>query len=148
MSLRALAGPEGVVGSTIARLSQWWRNRSVVRNGLAQLRADPAETAHMARDLGCSEGELYELTRRGPEAADLLKQRMGALGLDPAEVGRSDPMLMRDLQRLCALCESKGRCMRDLARNPDDPGWEQYCPNEATLHGLKACDIGAPQSKA
>jgi hypothetical protein len=138
MATRSLATSGGIVSSTIARLAHWWRNQAIVRDGLAKLQADPEETQHIARDLCCSERELYELTRRGPDAADLLPQRMAVLGLDAAEVSRSDPMLMRDLQRLCALCDSKGRCMRDLANDPNDPIWEQYCPNEATLSGAQA----------
>ena len=29
-----------------------------------------------------------------------------------------------------------GRCARDLATSPDDPAWQQYCPNEQTLTSL------------
>jgi hypothetical protein len=146
MPTRSLVWPGGLVASTLARLSHWWRNRVFVRDGIAQLSVDAEETQHIARDLCCNEQELFELARRGPDAADLLPQRMAALGLESVEVGRSDPVLLRDLQRLCALCDSKGRCMRDLASDPNDPIWEQYCPNEATLNGLKACGIGARPS--
>ncbi|MGP0091374.1 MAG: hypothetical protein ACLPKB_15670 [Xanthobacteraceae bacterium] len=119
--------PYRAVRSLIAVVADWWRSR----------RAYPEES-RIAHDLGIDASELREIVRRGRNSASLLPQRMAALHLDATELARSDGLLLRDLQRVCALCDSKGRCMRDLARDPNDPAWEEYCPNEGTLNALKA----------
>jgi hypothetical protein len=51
---------------------------------------------------------------------------------------RADPLIMRDLERVCTLCGSKRRCERDLAAHPDDEVWRTYCPNAPTLEALSA----------
>ena len=61
---------------------------------------------------------------------------MAMLGLDPAEISRSQPQTMRDLQRVCTLCADKPDCEHDLAGDPSDPSWRDYCPNEGTLGAL------------
>jgi len=126
------------IGAAAASIAQWWRSRSSVRKGVAQLCVDAEETSRMAHDVGLSERELWELTIRAREAAGLLPKRMAALHLEPATVAPADLPVLRDMQRVCSLCRSKGRCMRDLARDPNDPAWEEYCPNRATLNALKA----------
>lgn len=81
-----------------------------------------------------------------------LRERMRALHLDPDEVLTSANPAVKDLQRLCARCESRGRCMRDLVDEFADPAWQawrDYCPNAtalsvlSTLHG---CDEIEPKS--
>jgi hypothetical protein len=49
---------------------------------------------------------------------------------------RDQPAALRDMQRLCAMCEAKGRCARDLAERPDDPTWREYCPNATTVDSI------------
>ena len=43
--------------------------------------------------------------------------------------------VLRDMERVCALCPHKRRCIEDLAagRSP-----EEYCPNERTLKWLQS----------
>jgi hypothetical protein len=72
------------------------------------------------------------------DAADLLPRRMGALGLDPTETARQEPAVLRDMQRLCSFCQSKGRCEHDLDLAARNPVWEKYCPNVGTLKDLQA----------
>lgn len=97
-----------------------------------------AEIERIARDVQMSPAELRALIRRGPEAADLLLERMAVLDLDPKEVSQVAPQTFRDLQRSCALCESKRRCVRDLTGNAASPEWKDYCPNASTLLALDA----------
>lgn len=97
-----------------------------------------ADIERIARDLQMSPAELHAVVQRGPNAADQLLKRMAALDLDPGEVSRLAPETFRDLQRTCALCESKRRCSRDIARDPAKPAWKDYCPNAATLIELDA----------
>jgi hypothetical protein len=96
------------------------------------------EIDRTARDLGMSTAEFRKLVSRGPEAANLLLRRMVALDLDRNEVSRTEPQVFQDLQRVCTLCESRRRCVRDLARDSADPAWQDYCPNAATLKALNA----------
>jgi len=119
--------PYRAFGSLVAVVADWWRNRT-----------RELEEAPVARELGMDVCELHELRRRGEDSASLLPRRMAAMHLDATELARRDGLVLRDLQRVCALCESNGRCIRDLARDPNDPAWEEYCPNEGTLKSLQA----------
>ena len=94
------------------------------------------EIERIAHDVCMTPAELRAVAKRGPEAADLLLERMAALDLDPAEVAQVGPETFRDLQRVCSLCESKRRCVRDLIRDPAAPQWQDYCPNAQTLIAL------------
>jgi hypothetical protein len=94
------------------------------------------EIERIARDVRMTPAELRAVAKRGPKAANLLLRRMAALDLDPAEVSQVGPQTFRDLQRVCSLCESKRRCVRDLAHDPTMPQWQDYCPNAQTLMAL------------
>lgn len=69
---------------------------------------------------------------------DFLVRRMTALGLNAETVARSIPNTFRDLERLCAACESQELCKWDLKHDPTDQAWQDYCPKAATLGGLGA----------
>jgi hypothetical protein len=99
---------------------------------------DEAEIERMAKDMRMSASELRAVTKRGPNAADLLQCRMAALDLDPKEVARIEPAALRDLQRVCTLCIAHGRCARDFARHALPAEWDKYCPNTDTLAALNA----------
>ena len=73
-----------------------------------------------------------------PTADVLLARRMEVLNLDSNEVAAVEPSAFRELQRLCTICESHGLCARNLARDPADRAWEDYCPNVAMLKVLVA----------
>lgn len=73
--------------------------------------------------------------------ASLLFRRMAILQVDRDEIASDDPLLFRELQGLCTLCRSKGRCVRDLALEGNEAGrqeWREYCPNATTLNALGA----------
>ncbi len=119
-----------------SRLSRWWRNFRATRIGLGDLAGAGSEAQNIARDVGLSTTELYALAREHPDAADQLQQRLAALHLDPDALAPNEAVL-RDLERTCSLCGAKRRCERDLARSPDDPVWQTYCPNADTLQALQ-----------
>jgi hypothetical protein len=132
-----------VIDNVIAPLAEWWRRSVTTRENLADLDAfSPAEMARMAQDVGLAPSELRELARHCSDAADLLDRRLGALGLTTAGLAATAPAELRDMERLCTLCASKGRCARDLATDPADPAWHQYCPNEQTLTSLARSGTG------
>jgi len=127
-----------VIRSSAAAVAQWCRDW-IARGSGGELRAfDEAEIGEMARDAGLSAGEFRELARLGPQSAELLSRRLAALDLDEKEVGLAEPQTLHDLQRVCTLCQSHGRCRYDLARDAGDPVWKSYCPNAATLEALDA----------
>jgi hypothetical protein len=128
-----------------SKLADWWRNwrnRCDAVSDLACCGADEIE--RVARDVGLTSAELRTMAGKWPSAADLLRQRMAHLDLDASEVTQTQPLVMRDLQRSCTVCQSKRKCMRDLSRDPDNPVWQDYCPNAMTLTAL----LNKPASKA
>lgn len=123
------------VRSAIGAAFQWCVNW--LRGNGADLSSIPEyEIERMAKDVRMCPSELRAVAKSGPGGADLLLCRMAALDLDPAEVRDIAPETFRDLQRTCALCESKRRCARDFARHAEDVKWEDYCPNAQTLMAL------------
>lgn len=130
-----------IAGPLMVAIFDWWRRRRPLACSLTELDAcDRQEIERIADGFGMSATELRMLASRGPPAAGLLPLRMAALHLDPQELACTDGLLLRDMQRLCATCDSHRRCGKDLARDPDDPVWEQYCPNASTLGALRALE--------
>jgi hypothetical protein len=123
----------------IDAISNWWSEWTQSRSAVSELECCAKEDIERtAKDLGVSSDELLKLVSRGPDAANLLLKRMAALDLDRSEVSRTEPQVFRDLRRVCSLCESRRRCVRDLARDSSDPVWQEYCPNAKTLMMLNA----------
>jgi uncharacterized protein YjiS (DUF1127 family) len=119
-------------------VSAWWRNMRAARASLGELEECGKEAAHIAHDLGLAPSELRSIAAKGPDAAHQLEMRLEALHLDTAALRRDEPLIMRDLERVCSVCGSKRHCERDLARFPDDDAWRKYCPNATTLEALEA----------
>jgi hypothetical protein len=123
--------------SPFAFISAWWRNWTrfdPVTNPTCCL---DGEVERLANDIGMPVTEVRRLAKEGPEAADLLLQRMAALKLDRKKIGQLEPQTFRDLQRVCTLCESRRQCSLDLTLELANSHWESYCPNVATLRTLK-----------
>ena len=121
----------------LARLSAWWRGWREREAHAGDLCACGQEVEQIARDIGISVTELHALARQGPDASNLLHQRLAALKIDEKVLSRTQPEVMRDLERVCSLCDTKRQCKHDMASNPADPGWQEYCPNAQTLAALK-----------
>jgi hypothetical protein len=103
-------------------------------NDLGQCSRD--EVAQIARDIGLSANELRELVSKGPHAADLLQKMLVALKVDPKAIAASDPLVMRDLQRLCIKCTDKKRCASELQNGTAAEQFHEFCPNALTLDTL------------
>lgn len=70
------------------------------------------------------------------DSSDLLKRRMRALHLSPDDLDRAPARVAGVKTGLCARCEARGKCARDLDDEFADPGWgdwRNYCPNATTL---------------
>ena len=122
--------------SPLAAIWQWCRGLASSASSFAT--CDEEAIERMAHDIGISGSELRKLAGFGPASADLLFQRMAALDLDQNEVAKTDRATFQDLQRVCTMCDCHRRCARDLARDPLDPVWKDYCPNASTLTALNA----------
>jgi hypothetical protein len=81
-----------------------------------------------------SVGGLKALTERGPHAADLLGRRLASMGPDVDKLAKASPTMIQDMERVCAFCESKGRCEHDLDRGGS--GVANYCSNAEMLLDL------------
>ena len=95
------------VGALLGRVRDWWQRQEEL------CALDDKEIGRVAADLRISTNTLRDLVARGPDAADLLYERMRALGITKADVDRAAEGVMRDLQRTCAVCREKGVCEWD-----------------------------------
>jgi len=78
---------------------------------------------------------------RPQERVGLLVRRMQALHLDPDRFAVGEDCAFAELKRLCARCDNRGQCERELDDEFADPGWQvwrDYCPNATTLSMLTA----------
>jgi hypothetical protein len=72
---------------------------------------------------------------------------MAMLGLDLSAVEHYDGATFETIRQRCASCHFRETCELDLKRDPNDPVWETYCPNTATLIALpEACWLGAREA--
>jgi hypothetical protein len=123
--------------SILNSIAQWivkYRNARSAREELRNCTAD--DVAAIARDLRVSPGELASLAQKGPDAANLLRKLLVGLDVDPEGLAHDDPVVMRDLQRLCITCGHKRRCELDIATDVITQNFREYCPNAYTLNAL------------
>lgn len=118
-------------------ISGWvnkYRHIHGVSNELGQ--CSPEDVMRIATDLGVPAGELRALAAQGPGAADLLEKMLIELSVDPAVLAKTNPAVMRDLQRLCVVCSQKQRCQHELAEGTAAEHFREFCPNAFTLDAL------------
>jgi hypothetical protein len=113
-----------------------WLKRRRELNEMRQL--DRAEFDRIAADLEISAGDLDELVRRGPHAADELPALLRVLGIDEARLENVQPLVLRDMERVCAFCGHKVQCQHDLAVGTSDRHYTEYCPNAPTIEELES----------
>jgi transcriptional regulator with XRE-family HTH domain len=107
------------------------------RRELSEIRQmDRSDFERIASELQVSPGELDTLVRRGPHAADELPKLLKALGIDQTGLARTEPLVLRDMERVCSLCHHKRECDRDLAAGTSADHYEGYCLNAPTIDAL------------
>jgi len=125
--------PHPVVQSLIQTFADWLQHRREL-NEMRQL--DRSEFNRIAQDLLVSPNDLDELVRHGPHAADELPVMLKALGIDEHKLAQTQPLLLRDMERVCAMCNQKAQCDRDLTAGTAADHYEGYCPNAPTLDDI------------
>jgi hypothetical protein len=107
-----------------------WLKRQRERAELAAL--DPDERARVAHDLGVSASELDFLVRESRDPVQLPRM-LAALGIDEAALQRAEPAMVRDMLRVCSLCQSVDACKYALDQNIADVAYPHFCPNAEPL---------------
>ena len=117
----------------LSTFSDWLTHRREL-NEMRQL--DRSDFDRIASDLRVSPSDLEELVRHGPHAADELPRLLTALGIDESDLASAHPLVLRDMQRVCAMCQHKGQCERDLEAGTSAEHYQGYCPNAPTVERL------------
>jgi len=129
--------------SLVERLTQTFSAWLKHRQELSEIRQlNTTEFDRIANDLRVSPADLNELVRHGPHAADELPQLLKALGINEADLARIEPMVLHDMERVCALCANKRECDRDLAAGTSAEHYQGYCLNAPTI-----TELGQAESK-
>lgn len=131
--MTAHSKPLPVVEMLVGTFNDWLKHRREM-NEIRQL--DTTEFDRIASELRVSPTDLNELVRQGPHAADELPQMLRVLGIDEETLARTQPLVLRDMERVCALCHHKGECVRDFAAGTAAEHYEEYCPNAPTIDVL------------
>jgi uncharacterized protein YjiS (DUF1127 family) len=122
-----------IVENAINLFGDWLKHRQEMR----ELRdMNSGEFARIAQDLCVSPAELDAVVRQGPHASDELPRLLKSLGIDEATLSRTQPVLQRDMVRVCASCQQKARCNSDLDAGTLAQHYEQYCPNAPAIDEL------------
>src|SRR6516165_4584301 len=96
----------------------------------------PSVVERIANDLQLSPTDLEELVRRAPTANEL-PRLLEALGISARDLARVEPMVGANLERVCALCESKRECDRDLTSGASAEHYQEYCLNAPRIAQLR-----------
>ena len=130
-SSQAAPKSAGMLHSIQVAWSRYWQRR----NALAELQSlGHGELERMVQDAGVTFGDLLNLAKHNGDSAALLYRRLEQAGIDLKNV---EPMVLRDMQRCCTLCDSKGECAHDMESKAKAAAWPEYCPNRATIEALE-----------
>ncbi len=125
--------PYPVVSLMVDVFGDWLKHRREMRE---MHEMDAANFNQIAGELRMSPNDLEELVRQGPHAADELPKMLVALGIDQEALARTEPHVLRDMERVCSVCNHKRQCDRDLAAGNAAKHYEEYCGNADTIDGL------------
>jgi len=125
--------PYSAVGRVVDIFGEWLKHRRELRE---MREMDAANFSQIAGELRMTSADLEALVRQGPHAADELPKMLTALGIDQDALARTEPLVLRDMERVCAMCSHKRQCDRDLAAGTAAAHYEEYCANAPTIDGL------------
>jgi hypothetical protein len=130
--------PYPIVQDLIESFAAWLKHRREL-NEMRQL--DRTDFDRIANDLRIAPEDLEELVRHGRHSADELPKMLEQLGIDEQRLGQAQPLLLRDMERVCSLCRHKPQCDRDLADGTAAENYHGYCGNAATLEALDRTEV-------
>jgi uncharacterized protein YjiS (DUF1127 family) len=125
--------PYPVIEKAIDIFSNWLKHRQEIRE-LREL--DSGEFSRIAQELCITPADLEAFVRQGPHAADELPKLLKVLGIDGAALARTQPLMLRDMERVCTLCQQKAQCDQDLGAGTSAQHYAEYCLNAATIDEL------------
>ena len=123
-----------LVGGLINVFGDWLKHRREMRE-IRNL--DCRSFDDIARDLRITSTDLDAFVRQGPHAADELPRLLKVLGIDDAALARTETAVLRDMERVCVLCERKAQCRNDVEIGVAARDYEDYCPNAQTMNALR-----------
>ena len=119
-----------IVQNVINLFGDWLKHQREMR----ELRdMNSGDFARIARDLCVTPAELDAVVRQGPCASEQLPQLLKSLGIDETTLSRTQPVLQRDMVRVCASCQQKVLCNFDLDAGTSAQRYEEYCPNAPAI---------------
>jgi hypothetical protein len=125
--------PYPIIDKLINRFDSWLKYRQEIR----EIREfDTGEFARIAHELGVTPNDLDTLVRRGPHAIEELPKLLRALDIDEKTIERTLPLVLRDMERVCASCQHKRQCDHDIVAGTSGQHYEEYCENAATINSL------------
>jgi hypothetical protein len=130
--------PYPIVQDLIDSFAGWLKHRREL-NEMRQL--DRTDFDRIANDLRVSPDDLEELVRLGQHSSDEMPKMLEQLGIDEDRLSKAHPLLLRDMERVCALCRHKSECDRDLIAGTAAEHYQGYCPNASTIDTLDR-DLG------
>lgn len=125
----------------IGKFADWLKHRREL-NEIRQM--NRTDFNLIAQDLRVSPDDLDRMVQAGPHAADELPKMLQSLGIDETDLARIEPLMVRDMQRVCAMCRDKPQCHRDLDAGTSAAHYKDYCPNASTIEALTIEVLGRP----
>src|ERR1700737_2081545 len=125
--------PYPIVERVIDIFGNWLKHRQELRE-IREL--DDGQFSRIAQELCVTPADLEAMVRQGPHAADELPRLLKALGIDRTALSRTQPFMLRDMERVCTLCQQKPQCDHDLDAGTSAHHYEEYCPNAPTIDAL------------
>jgi hypothetical protein len=111
----------------------WLKHRQDIRE-LREL--DAGDFARIASELRVAPDDLDTFVRQGPRSADELPELLKALGINEKDLARTQPLVLRDMVRVCASCRQKRQCDRDLNAGTSAQNYGGYCLNAPTIEAI------------
>ena len=122
-----------IVENAIDLLGDWLKHRRETR----ELRdMNSGDLARIARDLCVSPADLDTAVRLGSQSSKELPRLLKSIGIVEAEISPSLSVLERNMERVCAACQEKRRCNRELDAKTAAQHYGQYCPNASAIEEL------------
>jgi hypothetical protein len=129
--------PYPIIDRLIETVGDWFIHRRAIHEIEEFCGNSATEFSRIAHDLGVTADTLDAFVRKGPHAADQLPKLLKELGISEANLAKAHPQLLLDMQRVCAFCEQKGVCNKDLVLHTVKKNYEKYCENAQTITAVK-----------